>query len=144
MMKMKKEKLFVSLIMVLVVILMVGTVNSFATELTVSVDDEETEAVENKAANTIGATIKASNTAKKTNTTKNTVTKNTVTKNTANTANKVTNKVNNTANKVSNYANKTETSSLPYAGSDSTIILVVAALGISAVYAYKKVVDYNI
>ena len=136
---MKKEKLFVSLIMVLVVILMVGTVNSFATELTVSVDDEETEAVENKAANTIGATIKASNTAKKTNTTKNTVTKNT-----ANTANKVTNKVNNTANKVSNYANKTETSSLPYAGSDSTIILVVAALGISAVYAYKKVVDYNI
>lgn len=139
MMKMKKEKLFVSLIMVLVVILMVGTVNSFATELTVSVDDEETEAVENKAANTIGATIKASNTAKKTNTTKNTVTKNT-----ANTANKVTNKVNNTANKVSNYANKTETSSLPYAGSDSTIILVVAALGISAVYAYKKVVDYNI
>lgn len=139
MMKMKKEKLFVSLIMVLVVILMVGTVNSFATELTVSVDDEETEAVENKAANTIGATIKASNTAKKTNTTKNTVTKNT-----ANTANKVTNKVNNTANKVSNYANKTETSSLPYAGSDSTIILVVVALGISAVYAYKKVVDYNI
>ena len=139
MMKMKKEKLFISLIMVLVVILMVGTVNSFATELTVSVDDEETEAVENKAANTIGATIKASNTAKKTNTTKNTVTKNT-----ANTANKVTNKVNNTANKVSNYANKTETSSLPYAGSDSTIILVVAALGISAVYAYKKVVDYNI
>lgn len=139
MMKMKKEKLFVSLIMVLVVILMVGTVNSFATELTVSVDEEETETVENKAANTIGATIKASNTAKKTNTTKNTVTKNT-----ANTANKVTNKVNNTANKVSNYANKTETSSLPYAGSDSTIILVVAALGISAVYAYKKVVDYNI
>ena len=143
MMKMKKEKLFVSLIMVLVVILMVGTVNSFATELTVSVDDEETEAVENKAANTIGATIKASNTAKKTNTTKNTVTKNTA--NTANkVTNKVTNKVNNTANKVSNYANKTETSSLPYAGSDSTIILVVAALGISAVYAYKKVVDYNI
>ena len=141
MVKMKKEKLFVSLIMVLVVILMVGTVNSFATELTVSVDDEETETVANKATNTIGATIKASNTAKKTNTTtKNTTTKNTITKNTVN---NTTNKAN-TANKVSNYANKTETSSLPYAGSDSTIILVVAALGISAVYAYKKVVDYNI
>lgn len=144
MMKMKKEKLFISLVMVLVVIFMLGTVSSFATELTVSVSDEEEE-TENTAANTIGATIKASNTTKKTNTTtKNTTTKNTTTKNTTTKNTVVNNTVKNTANKVSNYANKTGSTSLPYAGTDTTIILVVAALGISAVYAYKKVVDYNI
>lgn len=134
MMKMKKEKLFASLVMIVLVIFMLGTVNSFATELTVSVSDEEEETT-NSAANSIGATIKASNTTIKTNTTTNTTTKNTTTNNTT---------ANNTANKVSNYANKTGSTSLPYAGTDTTIILVVAALGISAVYAYKKVVDYNI
>ena len=138
MMKMKKEKLFISLVMVLVVIFMLGTVSSFATELTVSVNDESEETT-NTAANTIGATIKASNTTKKTNTTTKNTVKNTVTKNTVEN-----NTVKNTANKVSNYANKTGSTSLPYAGTDTTIIFVVAALGISAVYAYKKVVDYNI
>ena len=141
MMKMKKEKLFISLVMVLVVIFMLGTVSSFATELTVSVSDESEETT-NTAAKTIGATIKASNTTKKTNTTTKNTVKNTVTKNTV--ANNAVKSTANTANKVSNYANKTESTSLPYAGTDTTIIFVVAALGISAVYAYKKVVDYNI
>ncbi len=141
MMKMKKEKLFISLVMVLVVIFMLGTVSSFATELTVSVSDESEETT-NTAANTIGATIKASNTTKKTNTTTKNTVKNTVTKNTV--ANNADKNTVNIANKVSNYANKTGSTSLPYAGTDTTIIFVVAALGISAVYAYKKVVDYNI
>ena len=136
MMKMKKEKLFISLVMVLVVMFMLGTVSSFATELTVSLSDNDEETT-NTATNTIGATIKASNTTKKTNTTN---TKNTTVKN--NTTNNVV--ANSSANKVSNYANKTGSTSLPYAGTDTTIIFVVAALGISAVYAYKKVVDYNI
>ena len=48
---------------------------------------------------------------------------------------------NNNSNANNNNTNK---SSLPYAGSSRTVIFIVLALGVSAVYFYKKIADYNI
>ena len=51
----------------------------------------------------------------------------------------------NTANNNSNANNNnTNKSSLPYAGSSRTVIFIALALGVSAVYFYKKIADYNI
>lgn len=75
-----------------------------------------------------------------------------------NTANKITNtntSVNNLVssnnvakNNVSSYnntANKANTAAgLPYTGSNSSIVLIVIAFVGSAIYAYKKIRDYNI
>lgn len=75
-----------------------------------------------------------------------------------NTVNKITNtntSVNNlvssgneTKNNVSSYnnvANKANTSvGLPYTGSNSSVVLIVIAFVGSAIYAYKKIRDYNI
>ena len=40
--------------------------------------------------------------------------------------------------------NSTKKSKLPYAGTNGTVVFIVVALVASAVYAYKKVSDYNI
>ena len=59
------------------------------------------------------------------------------------------NTVNNTANNTSatssynNTTNTTKSSGLPYTGSSYGIVFVIIALVISSVYAYKKVTDYN-
>ena len=57
-------------------------------------------------------------------------------------------KVNNTAknNTVKNNTAKNNTAkntSIPYTGVDHSVLFVIAVCGISAVYAYKKVRDYN-
>ncbi len=56
-----------------------------------------------------------------------------------------TNATNNTNNNTSTYnnTNTTKNKNLPYAGSSYKTILLVAVFAISAVYAYKKVSDYN-
>ena len=58
------------------------------------------------------------------------------------------NTANNTQNNISSYnnvANKANTSAgLPYTGSSSSMVLIVVALVGSAIYAYKKIRDYNI
>lgn len=54
---------------------------------------------------------------------------------------------NNTTNNTSTYNNTNSTSnssSLPYTGTNSKTILLVVVFAISAVYAYKKVSDYNV
>ena len=40
--------------------------------------------------------------------------------------------------------NTNKTAKLPYAGTNSSVVVVVIALAASAIYAYKKVSDYNI
>ena len=43
------------------------------------------------------------------------------------------------------HTNKANTTAkLPYAGAESSVAIVVIALAASAIYAYKKVSDYNI
>lgn len=66
--------------------------------------------------------------------------------NTTNTTNKTnttntTNKTNNVVNNKGNVANATEHAD---AGVDYSIVLIIAVCGISAIYAYKKIRDYNV
>lgn len=62
--------------------------------------------------------------------------------------NKNTNVNNNTANKNTNkssYNNSNKNASgLPYTGTSDSMLFIVAALILSAVYAYKKIRDYNV
>ncbi len=53
--------------------------------------------------------------------------------------NTINNTINNTANNTNNTANK-----IPYTGLDNSVIVIIAICGISAVYAYKKIRDYNV
>lgn len=75
----------------------------------------------------------------------NTLSGNNTVKNTVNTTNNIVNNSTNntvlTTNNTSNYNN----TSLPKTGVEDSIpaVLVVAVLGISAVYAYKKMQDYK-
>ena len=74
--------------------------------------------------------------------TKNNVVNN-ATNNTANT-NKNTNANINVNNKsLYNNANK-NSSSLPYTGTSDSVLFIVGALLVSAIYAYKKIRDYNV
>lgn len=138
MLKSVKVKVLVSLVLVVMVAMVVGNVVSLATEPTLTINTGNSVGVqittgntntENKASNTntkgtsISATVGATNNAAK---------------NTNVNAN--TNKTTNT-NKATN-TNKT--AKLPYAGTNSSVVVVVIALAASAIYAYKKVSDYNI
>lgn len=145
MLKLKKEKILVSLIAIVMIALVVGNVYSLATEdnnegsgsltLTNNTSKNNTANTTNKATNdtennttgNIGAEVGATN---KTNTNK--------TNNTTN------NTVNNTNSSKNNTNKNAATTGLPYAGSNTSIIFIVIALGVSAVYAYKKVSDYNV
>lgn len=135
MLKLKKEKIFVSLIVVVMIALVVGNVYSLATEgnntgiqLTQNTSSTNTNKA-NTTANTeadVGAEVGATNT----NSSKN---------------NTNTNKVsNNAVNNTKNTNSNTASSGLPYAGSNTSIIFIVIALVVSAIYAYKKVSDYNV
>ena len=57
-------------------------------------------------------------------------------------ANEKKNKVKNAVN--SSTYEKANTTKLPYAGTNSSMIFVVLAFAASAIYAYKKVSDYNV
>ena len=122
MLKMKKQKLLISLLIVAVVAILFGNVMSDATQITansVTVTPSTTNATNTNAGSiSINAT------------TTNATTKNTVNKNS-------------TVNTAKNTAN---TSKLPYAGNGNILgaaVLAVAFVG-SALYAYKKVSDYNV
>ncbi len=124
----KNEKFLVSLVVVTLFALVLGTLTSFATEVS----------NDNTSAGTIKITPTTSSTAA--NNTANTVA---AVNNTANnTANRV---VNNTTNNSSNYnKSTTNSSSLPYAGASTSVVFVIVGLAASALYAYKKVSDYNV
>lgn len=56
--------------------------------------------------------------------------------------NNITN-TNNTTKATTNNSNSTNTT-IPYTGVDYSVVLIIAICGISAIYAYKKIRDYNI
>ncbi len=125
MFKLIKEKLLLSLVVVLMIALAIGNVTSLATAPQITATTGKTNNTNsalstNNAAN-VGATESVSAA-----------------------GNNTSNKTNNTNSK----SNKTNTnrvsSSLPYAGTNGTVVFVVIALAASAIYAYKKVSDYNI
>lgn len=138
MMKFKKEKILVSLVVITLITLVFGSIYSLAsTPLiantnTSATDENTTGAVNNQASNTntntntgssnstaiVGSTVNT-NTNSNTNTNRNALANNTV-------------------------KNTTNSSKLPYAGTNSSVIFVVIALAVSALYAYKKISDYNV
>lgn len=137
MIKLIKEKFLVSLAVIIMLVLAVGSVNSLATSPLLPTNSSSKNNTANSASaltnnNTanIGATDSVGAGAN-TNSNKSK-------KNTTNT---------NTSNKTKNENKENNSSSgkkLPYAGTNGTVVFVVIALGLSAVYAYKKVSDYNI
>ena len=137
MLKMLREKVLVSLVVVLLVAVTIGNVVSLATEPTVTINPT--------AGNNVGVTITTDNN-KNTNANTNTNTNTNSLSATVGAAN--TNKANTNTNKAANTnkanTNTNKASKLPYAGADSSLVVVVIALAASAVYAYKKVSDYNI
>ena len=156
---MSKSKILFSLIVLVLAIALVGNVISLATEptqITSSSNSTPITTTQIGASNTSGNTNTNTNTntnaignvnistsivsATNTNTNKNTNTNSNTNVNT----NSNTNSNTNTNKSSSNYATN-KTGKLPYAGtSSSSIIILGIAFALSAVYAYKKVKDYNI
>ena len=140
MMKFKKEKILVSLVVITLITLVFGSIYSLAsTPLiadtnTSTTDENTTGAVNNQASNTNTNTNTGSSNSSA-------IVGSTVNTNTNTNSNTNTNRnalANNTAR------NTTNSSKLPYAGTNSSVIFVVIALAISALYAYKKISDYNV
>lgn len=142
-------KKLLSVISIVLLILVIGSVSSLATELNTTGDGNEAES------NTVqigssSNTNKAKNSTNTNKTSKNTnvtadneVETNVVGSTNSNKANTNTN-TNKTSN-TSQYNSTTNSSKLPYAGTGTTSIALVAIAFVgSAVYAYKKVSDYNI
>mgnify|MGYP003318263639 CR=1 FL=1 len=133
MVKLRKEKILVSLVVIILITLVFGSIASLAT----------TPIIANTGTgNTAGAVNNTTD-----NTTNNVVNNtgsisatvgNSATNNSANNTN-----TNNTSNSAKNNTS-TNSSTLPYAGTDSSVIFIVIALVASALYAYKKVSDYNV
>lgn len=142
MMKFKKEKILVSLVVITLITLVFGSIYSLAsTPLiadtnTSATDENTTGAVNNQASNTNTNTNTGSSSS--TAIVGSTVNTNTNTNSNTNTNTNRNTLANNTVK------NTTNSSKLPYAGTNSSVIFVVIALAISALYAYKKISDYNV
>lgn len=133
MVKLRKEKILVSLVVITLMALVFGSLTSLATTIqpnTNSSSNTSTNTNTNTNSNSSGvsATVGSSSDDNKSNTNRN---------NTANTNRN--NSVNN-----ANRNSSTNSSSLPYAGSGSSVVFIGIALVASALYAYKKVSDYNV
>ena len=140
-----KSKILVSLIAIILMVVLFGNVYSLATE-----ENTSNPVTITATTDTTGATNTNTNTSTNTNT--NTNSQN-ITTNTANVANvsasannTTNNTTNNTANNTSTYNNTnsvSNSSNLPYTGTNSKGIVLMIVFALSAVYAYKKVSDYN-
>jgi len=121
----EKRKILVCLGIVILSIILFGNTNSFATD---------------SSSGSLTITPTTDNTSVATNTTNTNI--NTTTNNTTNSPTTNTSTNTSTYNTTSNTGARN--SNLPYTGSnDSKTILLVVAFAVSAVYAYKKVSDYN-
>ncbi|MBR3613660.1 MAG: hypothetical protein IKL55_00580 [Clostridia bacterium] len=129
MLKLIKEKMLVSLVVVMLVVMVFGSVNSLATVIKPS-STSNSNTTNTSVENTVGAATSNKNT------------------NNTNKANAISSSVNSSNKTNTSKYNNTNTnksaSKLPYAGTNSSMVFVVIALVASAVYAYKKVSDYNI
>lgn len=135
MIKLKKEKILVSLVIIALLALVVGNVYSLATTPTITAGTgavNENKNEENTNTNTNSNTNNGGSISAKVGATNNNTNSNKTNTNTNNTAN------------TSKYNNTNNAGKLPYAGTNSSLIFVVIALGVSAIYAYKKVSDYNV
>lgn len=132
----RKGKILLSLIASILMIVLFGNIVSLATE-------------DNTAGNnpvTITPTTSGNNT---TNNTNNTANQSSIIAPSNNQVNNVTNNTNtnNTMNNNTSVYNTNKTSnssSLPYTGTNSKGMLLIVLFAVSAVYAYKKVSDYNV
>jgi cobalamin biosynthesis Mg chelatase CobN len=145
MLKMKKNKILVSLLLVAVIAILFGNVVSSATEITANT----TNSVSNSTGTgSVTITASTSNTTGTNSTT--------ISANTSNTSSIVNAAINSSVSTYNSLANNTTTlnansntetaSSLPYTGSGNIFgaIVLAVVLVVSAVYAYKKVTDYNV
>ena len=123
----KKEKLLISLVMITLMVLVFGSLSSLATELPANTQNKIT----------ITGNVSATNTNTNTNANTNSAT-------ISGTVNAVSNSTNNTSNSSSYNSSTTNSTKLPYAGTNSSMIFIVIGFAVSAIYAYKKVSDYNV
>ena len=137
----KKKILSIAIIAILFIVCVLNS-TAFATNI-VTIDASNTSASTGGTTGAGSITITSSN-----NTVSNNTSIESAAKNTA--VNNLTTSANNAAktNLVSSYnntANKANTANgLPYTGSDSSIVFIFIAFVASAIYAYKKVRDYNV
>lgn len=133
--KVEKSKILLSFVAIALIFVLLGNVYSLATENT-----------NNTVTITATTDTTGGNSNENTNSNTNTNTAN-ITSIVSSNTNTTDNTSNNTANNTSTYNNTnatTNSSSLPYTGTNSKTIVLVVLFAISAVYAYKKVSDYNI
>ncbi len=138
MVKLRKEKILVSLVVITLVALVFGNISSLATApvITPSTSGGNTE-------NTTGAVSDGNNE----NTNANVNTSGSISATVGASSNGAVNSTvpaNNEAKNTNRNTNNTLSSKLPYAGSSSSVVFIVIALVASALYAYKKVSDYNV
>lgn len=116
---------------VLIVLLMAVLMISVSNIVLATEDDENITFIEDEDPNSVTNGKNNTNTTNNTNNTNNTNT---------------TNKTNNTNKTNTNSSSKYNNTNLPKAGSSDgiTVMVVVAVFGILAIYAYKKIRDYNI
>ena len=121
----RKSRILLSIAIIALIFVLLGNSYSLATE----------------GGNTVTITATTENTGSSDNTNTNTDTNTNTNVNAVSNVTSIVSSNNNTANNTSNTT--TNTSSLPHTGTDSKTVLLVVVFALSAVYAYKKVNDYN-
>lgn len=135
---MKKKSLIIGFLVILVSVMLVATTSVFAA------DDLETLIFSDNSVNSTPSSTPSGGSSGNTNT-NNTTTNNTNTNRNTSTNNTNTS-LNTSTNNVSSYNNATNnTSNLPKTGIEDSIptMVLIVVFGISAIYAYKKIKDYN-
>ncbi len=139
----RKSKILLSLFAICLMMVLFGNLYSLATE--------DNTAGNNPVTITPTTNENVGQGANNTNTSNNTGNKASIVatsgNNTANNTNVSSNNTNNTANNntsVYNTNNTSNSSHLPYTGTNSKGMLLIVVFAVSAVYAYKKVSDYNV
>ena len=133
MLSLKMKKLFISLVVITVMVLTIGSVSSLATQIKATTSNTE---------NSVSATVTVSNNTEEDSKNEASNEEKNTNKNTNVSTNTNTKKTNNTVKNTN--TNSKASGSLPYAGTNTSVVFVVIALVASALYAYKKVSDYNI
>ncbi len=126
----RKSRILLSIAIIALIFVLLGNSYSLATE----------------GGNTVTITATTENTGSSDNTNTNTDTNTNTNVNAVSNVTSIVSSNNNTANNTSTYNTSnttTNTSSLPHTGTDSKTVLLVVVFALSAVYAYKKVNDYN-
>lgn len=121
MVKVKTKELIVCLLAVSILILAIAT-NVFATDINALVNDANNN---NDGYTEIENTVNGNGNINVNNNAKN-------------------NSTVGSTNKIANNTNTNKTTTIPYTGIDYSVVVIIAICGVSAVYAYKKIRDYNV